>query len=221
MKNRDEIEVNYKWDLSKMLDISKIDEYKKELNDLTDKIVSYKGHIMESSESLYDFYVTYEKFSRILDKLVVYANQNCDVLTTDSKRQALKMDIDKLAETISEKISFITPEMLQVSKEIVDKYIRENPKLETYKFDLEKMFRNKEHILSEKEEELLTKAMNAMGTGSEAFYNIDNADINLGTIKDEDGKEVELSLATYNKFLSSKDRRVRKDAFLAMYKYYN
>jgi len=47
-----------------------------------------------------------------------------------------------------------------------------------------------------------------------------NADIKFPFIKDEDGEEVELTKGRYIKFLESKDRRVRKDAFQALYSTY-
>ena len=37
------------------------------------QITSYKGHIMDSSETLYNFYQTHEKLSRLFDKLIIYS----------------------------------------------------------------------------------------------------------------------------------------------------
>jgi oligoendopeptidase F len=53
------------------------------------------------------------------------------------------------------------------------------------------------------------------------FGMLDNADLKFPTIKDEDGTEVELTKGRYSRFLESKDRRVRQDAFNALYNTYS
>ena len=220
-KTREEIDVKDTWDLTKIY--KNIDEFEKELNSidkLVDDVVSFKGKIMESSESLYNFYVAYEKMDRTLTKLFIYASLNRDADTTNSKYQALQMRVMKKNEDISALTSFISSEMLSVDYDLVLSYIKENKKLEEYAFDLEKMFRYKEHTLSEAEEAIITLATNAFGTGSDAFNYIDNTDINLGEIKDSEGNLVKLTNSNYIKYMNSKDRNVRIDAFTHMYKYF-
>ena len=220
-KTRDEIDVKDPWDLTKIYE--SIDEFESELNGvdkLVDDVVSFKGKIMESSDSLYNFYVAYEKMDRTLTKLFMYASLNRDVDTTNSTNQALKMRVMKKNEDISTSTSFISSEMLSVDYDLVLSYIKEDDRLKEYAFDLEKMFRYKEHTLSEKEEAIITEATNAFGTGSDAFNYIDNADINLGKIKDEDGNLVELTNSNYIKYMTSSNRNVRIDAFNHMYEYF-
>jgi oligoendopeptidase F len=50
------------------------------------------------------------------------------------------------------------------------------------------------------------------------MYN--NADIKFPYIRDEKGEEVEVTKGRYTTFLESRDRRVRKDAFEAVYSTY-
>lgn len=219
-KKRNEVSNNYKWDLTKLLTIDELPELKEKINILLDKLLEFKGKIMDSSDNLYNFYQVDEELSRMLDKLVVYSHMNCDVDTTDSKRQSLKLEADKLLDNIAEKTSFIVPEILNTDYEIVKKYIDEDERLKTYAFNLEVLFRNKEHTLSEKEEAIIALASTAMGTGDDVFYNLDNADIHLGKIENENKELVEVTNANYSEFMNSKDRRVRKDAFKAMYNYF-
>lgn len=220
-KNRSEISVSDTWDLTKIYASS--DDFEKDfkrIDDLVNEVVSFKGKIMESSDSLYNFYIAYEKMDRMLMKLFMYASLNKDVDTTNSKSQALKMRVLKKNEDISSATSFISSEMLSVDYDLVLSYIKENKNLEKYAFDLEKMFRYKDHTLSEKEEAIITEATNAFGTGSDAFNYIDNTDINLGKIKDESGNMVELTNSNYIKYMSSSDRSVRIAAFNSMYNYF-
>ena len=220
-KSRKEVPNEYKWDLSKMYkDNTEIEKDIDRVNELTPKILEFKSHIMDSSDNLYEFLKLTEEQDRLVNKLYVYSKMSFDVDTKDNKTKSLKMKIEKLNESLSEKFSFIEPEMMETEYEIVLKYIDENKKLEEYKFYLEDIYRFKPHSLSQKEEDIYVRALNAFGNCSEAFSALNNADIDLGYIKNEKGEDVKLTQSNYFIFMKSKDRKVRKNAFNAMYNYY-
>ena len=218
---RSEVEEQAKWNLKAMYqneeavnkDIEQLKQYHKDL-------LSFKGKIMESSETLKKFYQVYINYDKVLSNLYTYSHMLCDEDTTDSNHQAFKMKIDKLVEDLGAELSFISPEMMSTSYDEVLKMIEQDPSLKEYQFDLEKSFRYQEHVLSTREEELIAKASNAMGTGDEVFYNLDNSDIHLRPIHDEQGNLVELNNSNYNKYMNSKNREVRKEAFDSMYEYW-
>lgn len=218
---RSEVEEQAKWNLKAMYqneetvnkDIEQLKQYHKDL-------LSFKGKIMESSETLKKFYQVYINYDKVLSNLYTYSHMLCDEDTTDSNHQAFKMKIDKLVEDLGAELSFISPEMMATSYGEVLKMIEQDPSLKEYQFDLEKSFRYQDHVLSTREEELIAKASNAMGTGDEVFYNLDNSDIHLRPIHDEQGNLVELNNSNYNKYMNSKNRGVRKEAFDSMYEYW-
>ena len=220
-KTREEVPNEFKWDLNKMYDSS--DVIKKdieEVNKLTDEILKYKSHILDSSESLYNFLKLTEKQDRVLTKLYVYSKMNLDVDTKNNTNKSLKMKVEKLSESLNEKFSFIEPEMMECEYEKIEEYIKENEKLKEYKFYLEDFYRYKPHSLSKIEEDIYVKALNAFGNCSEVFTNINNTDIDLGYIKDEEGKDVKLTSSNYIIYMKNENREVRKNAFEAMYNYY-
>ena len=220
-KTREEVPNEFKWDLNKMYDSSDVIEKDiEEVNKLTDEILKYKSHILDSSESLYDFLKLTEKQDRILTKLYVYSKMNLDVDTKNNKNKSLKMKIEKLSESLNEKFSFIEPEMMECEYEKIKEYIDENEKLKEYKFYLEDFYRYKPHSLSKIEEDIYVKALNSFGNCSEVFTNINNTDIDLGNIKNEEGNDVKLTSSNYIIYMKSENREVRKSAFEAMYNYY-
>ncbi len=218
---RSEVEEQAKWNLKAMYqneeavnkEIEQLKQYHKDL-------LSFKGKIMESSETLKKFYQVYINYDKVLSNLYTYSHMLCDEDTTDSNHQAFKMKIDKLVEDLGAELSFISPEMMATSYDEVLKMIEQDTSLKEYQFDLEKSFRYQDHVLSTREEELIAKASNAMGTGDEVFYNLDNSDIHLRPIHDEQGNLVELNNSNYNKYMNSKNREVRKEAFDSMYEYW-
>lgn len=220
-KTRSEIGEQYKWDIEKVFSSDEeINDAIKDVTNLCIELESYKDKIMASGKNLYDFYELLNKYNRKVLKLYVYANMLCDSDTTNTSNQALKMKIQNLYEGMSTRLSFVLPEMLEKSFVAVENLIKEEPKLELYRFDLEKTFRFKEHTLSKELEEIITNANNAFGGCAEAFYNLDNADINLGNIIDEDGNSVKLTNSNYAKYIMSKNRSVRENAFNNMYNYW-
>ena len=220
-KTREEVPNEFKWDLAKMYaDSKEIDKDIEEVKSLTEEIKKYKSHILDSSNSLYEFLKLTEKQDRVLTKLYVYSKMNLDVDTKNNTNKALKMKIEKLSESLSEELSFIEPEMMNGSYETVKQYVKENDNLKEYKFYLEDFYRFKPHSLSQIEEDIYVKAINAFGNCSEVFTNINNTDIDLGYVKDEEGNDVKLTSSNYIVFMKSKNREVRENAFKAMYNYY-
>ena len=85
---------------------------------------------------------------------------------------------------------------------------------------LERLFKYKKYTLSEKEERILSMTSEVMRAPEDAYSNINNVDVKFDKIKDENNHMVELNQSNYGTFLESTNRRVRKNAFNKMYKYY-
>ena len=219
-EKRSDIPNTYKWDLSKMYkDSNEIESDIETVKSLTPKILEYKGHILDSSDSLYEFMALTDQQDRLVEKLYVYSRMNFDVNTKDNTAKALKMKIEKLCDELKETYSFITPEFMESDYSKVLEYIKENKKLEEYRFNLECIYRYKKHSLSKIEEDIFVKAVNAFGNCSEAFNAIDNTDIDLGYITYK-GKKIKLTYSNYSIMMKDKDRNVRIEAFTNMYNYY-
>ena len=220
-KDRHEVNINDTWNIEKIFkNKDELLKAKDEVYKLLDDVTKFEGNILKSSENLYNFYKAYEKMSRLSDKVYMYAKLLLDTDTSNNDYKSLCMTGEKMLEDIFLKTAFVKPELLSNDYNLVLKYIEENDKLKEYAFDLEKLYRYKDHTLSHDEEVIVTQASNAFGTGHDVFYNFDNADIKLGFIHDEDNKEVELTNSNYIKYMNSKNRDVRIDAFNHMYNYF-
>lgn len=220
VKVRAEIDDKYKWNLEKMVEEKSYDELYQEVMEKKDTIQSMQGYIMDSSASLLIYLKASDELDRALEQIYVYAHMLCDEDTTNTEAQELKMKTEKLNDEVNEALAFVRPEILNCSYDKVLGYIKENKELEEYRFALESIFRYQKHTLSKEEEAIVAAASNAFGACNDVFYNLDNADIYLGMIKDENMEEVELTNSNYGYYVGSNDRRVREEAFKAMYKYF-
>ena len=211
----------YNWDLTKIFNNDK--EYSdsiKEVNEITNKIVSFKGKIMDSSNNLLELLELDDRLDYLIEKLYVYTFLEYYSDMSNIEYQSKKESILSLVDKISNLTSFISPELLKSDYNKVLKYIDDNSKLERFRLSLKRAFKYKKYTLSEKEESILSNTHEIMRTAEDAYSNINNVDIRFDNIKDEDNKSVELTQSNYSIFLTSKNRNVRKNAFNKMYKYY-
>ena len=211
----------YKWDLTKIYKSEK--EYNsvfEEAKKLTEEVVSFKGKILSSSDSLLQVLELDTRLDQLIERLYVYSFLGYYDNMADVKFQEYKERILSLVNDVSSKTSFITPELLSSNYDVILKYIKENKKLKKYKLMLERTFRYKSHVLSEEEEKILSDIGDITRVPRSTFDELNNVDASFGKIKDEDGKSVILSHANYSMFLSSKNRNVRQNAFNKMYKFY-
>lgn len=219
-KTREEVEKQYKWDLSTVYKNESALLY--DYNKVKEEIENFKENentFLNSSENLYKTLKKYYDIDMNLDKLWTYTSHKYDEDITNNQNQAWKEKVHTLYEIFSENASFLTPRLLKFESENIKKYTNENEKLEKeYGFVLENIFREEPHILSEKEEKLMSSLSKAFSRTDKISNMLLDSDIDYGTITDEEGKEVKLTDTNYSTYIMSKNRKVRKEAFQTLYK---
>lgn len=218
-KQRCDIDPQYKWALT---DIYASDEKWEEdfawLKEHGDDVLSYKGRITESSKTLAELLILTDKLSLVMEKLYVYAHMKKDEDNSQSKYQAMDDRAMNLDVELSSKMAFIDPEILECDSDTINKYISENPDLGPFDFFLEQLMRQKEHILDEKSEQILAMSHEMASNPKTTFGMLNNVDMSFGTVKNEEGEEVELTHGRYGDLMRSNDREVRKNTFVQYYK---
>lgn len=218
--NREEIPNEYKWDLSFILDINKLDEYIKKIEELICKVASYENHILDNSDNLLNFFLSSKELDLLSSRLYLYAHLDCDTNTKDSQKQALKMQVMNIFEKMTNKLSFVTPELLSKDLSEVKRLLAEKEELNKYDFYFEKLYREKNHILSKKEEKLLSLTSPLLRGAKNIYYNLCNADSIFGQIKNENGEKIKITESNYVNLMGAKDRNTRKKVFNEYYKFY-
>ena len=218
---RNEINEKDTWDLSTIFETDQ--KWEDELALLTEdtkEAASLEGHLLDSAESLFNITERYLDLSRRLEKLYVYAHMKNDQDTRVAKYQEYYAKAMTLYSQLDQVFSFYEPEFMAITEDQYQNFLSEEPKLQPYKHYFDKLLQNKEHVLSQREEELLAGAGEIFGSASETFAILDNADIVFPFVKDEDGNEVQLSHGVYMRLVESKNRDVRRGAYEALYATY-
>ncbi len=222
LPSRDEIEAQYKW---RTQDIYTSDEeWEKDfesLKGMIGKLDRFKGKLGSSADNLLNCLKTRDEIEIQFGKLSFYASLKSDEDTRVTKYQAFRDRISALSIEIRERSSFIQPEIIRIPEKKIRKFLAENPQLKIYQHYIEDILRSKRHVLSEEGEQLLALSGDLSRTPYQVFSMFNNADITFPSIKDENGKNIELTKGRFFALMRSPHRRVREDAFTAFYSTYN
>lgn len=180
----------------------------------------WRGRVGESAAALLAALRQRDEIHVLLDQLLAYAHMRRDEDTVNSTYQALNDRGATLATRVSATGAFLEPEIMAISDEQLAAFLAENADLRPYAHHLEELRRQRDHVRSSEVEELLAQAGEVARAPGSIFGMLNNADLTFPTVVDEHGQEIELTKGRYIVLLESQDRRVREDAFRAMYDTY-
>ncbi|MCY7560508.1 oligoendopeptidase F [Paenibacillus macerans] len=219
LMKRSEVSQENTWKLEDLFsDQASWDKSYEELKALKGKASEFEGQL-NNAKNIKAVFELEDDLSLKIERLYVYAHLHHDEDTTNPTYQALVQKAKKLSVEVNEALSFITPEILSLPEQELDRLISD-PELADYKFTLQEIKREKAHVLSKTEEALLAQVGNLSQAPQQIFGMINNADMKFPKIKDEHGNEVELTHGSYIQFLENPDREVRERAFKAVYETY-
>ena len=211
-KKRNEIDDQYKWDLTT---IYKDDEQFLQMLEKIDKEITslQPKDVFKSGESLYNYLKNSDYLEMNLDKLYTYAHLNNDSDTTVAKYDEYVNKVRNIYQKYAQKTNFFEPQLLKINYKTIEKFYLECPELKEYEIYLKEIYRFKEHTLNEQEEAIIKELSKALNSSSDTYEKLTDTDMTFGNIKDEKNKTVELTESNYAIYTHSKNRRVRRSAF--------
>lgn len=221
LKKRNEIECKYKWKLEEMY--ADKNAWEKDIDDalkMAEEFSKYQGHVTETGKMLAEALKYKDSVWQKLEKAYAYAHMKLDEDNRNSEQQEMFGKVNSVLAKVSSDFSFFTPELLSASPELLHQYIEEEADLSQYRFVIEDVLREKEHVLTEAEENLLAQLSEACDAPDAIFSMLNDADMRFGSIEDEDGDQVMLTHGNYITFMESKNRDVRRAAYTNMYETY-
>ncbi|MFB6364742.1 oligoendopeptidase F [Paenibacillus elgii] len=219
LPKRSNVPAEHRWNLEDLFSNQQAwDQEHQEVKNALKEIGRFHGKLNDPA-AIKQCFELEDKISLHTERLYVYANMKHHEDMADPTYQALSDKSKKLSVEAGEATSFISPEILSLSDEQLQKLVND-PQLAFYKRTLEELIREKQHVLSKAEEALLAQVGNLSQAPGTIYGMINNADIKFPKVKNEKGEEVELTHGRYIQFLESRNRDVRKQAFEAMYATY-
>ena len=219
LKKRNEQNKEDCWDLTKLIaDEAKLKQIVTEAQAESSKILALKGHILDNKETLTKFLEANEKENRLLEQAYIYTYLKYDEDTSNTKNLAMKQEIENVLQQISNQESFVLSELMAKDFAEVEKLLTGD--LAKYHLYFARLYRQQKRILSEQEEKIITKALNAFGTPDDTFTSLDTADAKFTDVLLADGTKKELTHYNWSLFLEEKDQDDRRRAFQNYYAFY-
>lgn len=214
MKKREEIDEQYKWDLSILCkDNQEFYEKISKINDFVPKIKVFEGKL-NNKDTILEYLKLDEEYSRYVEPLILYSHLKSSEVLSDNERAEMSEKLSHILNNISIETSFVSSELSKLPNELLDDIIYDK-RFVDYNRVFEDIKRNKKHTLSKKEEKLLS-GMNFLGGFSSNMDMLSDVDFKFGSVKDSNGKSYELNHASYSSLVRNADRKLRKSAMEKM-----
>ena len=181
------------------------------------QIEAFRGRLGESAETLLMWFRLSDSLSVRMEKLYGYASCKGDEDTGNSFYQGMRAKALAAVVAVESAASFETPEIMALDEDKLNLFYAAQPELETYRRNIYKIRRCKEHILSPEEEKLLSAAGEMAHASANIASVFRDADITFPDVTDGEGSTRQLTDGTFVPLLMSPDRVLRKNTFETYY----
>ncbi len=211
-----------KWDLSKLFkNLEDWEKAVKSVEETIQKMGSFEGKL-DQFESFVEYYKLQKDLGINFIKVYQYAALTSDLNKKNTENAARVQRMGHLMSKLSQITAFEAPELLAIGQDKINEFIAQDETLKEYKFSLEKLFRNQEHVLDSKSESILANYTQLSGQGSEVYTALSVADKVDKEVTLTSGKKVVITSGNYRSYLadleSPEDRRIVFEAIFSQYK---
>ena len=220
MKERRDQDPRYTWDLSDLYESDKAwEEDLPSVNGLMEKAASFAGKLKDAGTIKASLEATFA-LERKLYNLGTYAFQRYCEDTRASDAQKMYLRINAMEAEAGAATAYQTPEILSLDEETL-KQIVEDESLSGYRYLMEKLLRQKKHMLSGAEEKLLSTFGETFRACSNTADSLRDADLSFGSAEDGQGNAHEVTNSSFVFLESSPDRTLRENVFRTFYRGYS
>ena len=215
---RSEVPEEFTWDLR---DVFASDEaWNEELEALKaypERMAAFAGRLGESAKTLLDWFTLGDEVNVRAAKLLEYASCRSDQDVGNSFYQGMRSKAFSAAVALSSASAFEASEIMDISDETLARFYAEEPKLETYRRNIDKLRRRKAHTLSAAEEKLLASAGEMSQAPDTIYGSLADADLKFPDAVDAKGNKHPLTQGTFVSLEESSDRVLRQSAYENLY----
>ena len=214
---RNEVPAELTWDLSDIYkDTAAWEADAKKAMDLADELASMEGRAAKDAASLLRAMDLYAECMERTYSVYSYAMMKNDEDTRESAGQELVFRAQSLNTKVSEKISFLEPEILSLPGKTLESCFEKEPGLLAYRVAIRDMVRLKDHSLSKEAERLLASAGEMARVSVNTFGMLTDADMKFPSVM-RDGGEIQITGGRFVPLQMSPDRDLRREVFEKFY----
>ena len=213
-----EVDPQYTWDLTEIYpSLEAWEQARDEVLASFEEIEARRGTLGNSANDLYETLALISDTTRKAARVSTYSGLNADedlrVTETQERRQLGQIMFSRFDEATA----WMQPEILRVGEEVISAYLKEDQRLERFRFDLEDSLRNAPHTLGDEAEETLAFFSQAMSSPFNIYGMVANSDIPWPTVTLADGEEGRIDSQGYDRYRGAENRDDRKRVFDAFW----
>ncbi len=213
-RERTRIPDKYKWDLRAIYsDDDAWETAKRKLTAEFSRISAFAGTLSETPAQLLNCFELLDSLRKECTRLACFASMKSDLDTRDAKYLAMDQEMGQIGSDLSSLSAFVEPEILRISREKIDRFLAQEPRLGIYRHILDDILRKKDHTGTEGEEKIIAEAgliADSPGSINNVFT---NADFPYPEIRLGDGTSLRLDAVAFSLHRRSPIREDRRKVF--------
>lgn len=218
-RSRSEIDDTYKWRLDDIY--PDWESWARDIAEFNTGIESYgtlKGTLAEGADRLLAAVQLNDRLGVIAYKVFSFPSLRYDEDQRDNDVNARRQQVQALMARWQQATSWINPELLSIPVETVRQWMSASPELAPYRFAIEEIYRQQEHVLDERGEHLLSLAAPMSTAPGEVYQALSTADAKFPEIELGTGERAVISYGNYRAVLATnRNQADRRAAFLGHY----
>jgi oligoendopeptidase F len=218
-RNRAEIADAFKWNLADIYpDWDAWDRARQELDGRIDEYAALKGTLAAGSDRLLAAFRLNDGLGQLAYRVYFYPSLKHDEDQRDNSVNARKQQIQALLAKWQQATSWFSPELLTIPLATVRAWMAASADLAVYRFAIEEVYRQQEHVLDEQGERLLSLSARLSSAPPDAYSALSTADAKFPQVTLSTGETVTLSYGQYRAVLATnRNQADRRAAFLGHY----
>jgi oligoendopeptidase F len=218
-RNRAEIDDAHKWNLTDIYPTWEAwDAARAELEQRVSDFAALKGTLALGPDRLLAAYRLNDGLGQLAYRVYFYPSLKYDEDQRDNQINARRQQVQALIARWQEEASWFSPELLKIPLQTVRGWLGDHADLALYRFAIEEVYRQQEHVLDERGERLMSLAARLSTAPGEAYLSLSTADAKFPEVTLSTGEKVTMSYGQYRAVLSTNRQQAdRRQAFLAHY----
>jgi oligoendopeptidase F len=219
---RESVDPRFTWDLTAIFpDWPAWESAFRELENGIEAFKAFEGTLGNGPEQLLAALREHDRLGQLTYKVWYYASLQYDQDQRNNTVNAGRQRVQLLIARWLQATSWFHPEVLRIPLETVREWMAQSSDLALYRFFIEDLFRQQEHVLDPAGERLLSLASRLGGVPHDAYAALSTADARFPTITLSTGESVQVSYGQYRKLLATSRRQAdRRAAYEALYDTY-
>ena len=221
-RRREDVPDRYKWNLTDIFpDWNAWEAGYKQLEAGITRYAALKGTLAGGADKLLEAFRLSEELGQLAYRVWYFPSLQYDEDQRDNTMNARRQQVQILFARLSQAESWFNPELLAIPLETVRGWMEESEALAVYRFAIENLYRQQEHVLDESGERLMSLASRLASSPNDSYWALSTADARFPTITLSTGEQVTVSYGQYRALLATRrNQSDRQAAFQALHDTY-